>query len=155
MVYRRDPVAAEQEISRALKLNPRFQEAHYLYSFFLSTRGRFDEGIAEAKLALELDPFSLRLNHHLGNSYYLARRFDEAIGQYQQAVELDTKNPSLHESLGDAYEQNGLYDQGSPNGRVRLLCQMMAMRLPFWVRPTPKMGSSTLSGCYLSRNSSG
>jgi TolB-like protein/Tfp pilus assembly protein PilF len=111
MVYRRNPAAAEQEIFRALELNPRFQEAHYLYSFFLSTRGRFDEAIAQAKVALEIDPFSLRLNHHLGNSYYIARRFDEAIGQYQQAVELDTKDPSLHESLGDAFEQSGSYDE--------------------------------------------
>jgi TolB-like protein/Flp pilus assembly protein TadD len=111
MVYRRNPAAAEEEISRALELNPRFQEAHYLYSFFLLTKGRFGEAIAEAKVALELDPFSLRLNHNLGNSYYIARRFDEAISQYQQAVELDAKNPSLHESLGDAFEQNALYDE--------------------------------------------
>ena len=111
MVYRRDPVAAEQEIRRALELNPRFQEIHYLYSFFLLTRGRFDEAIAEGRFALELDPFSLRLNHHFGNIYYLARRYDEAIGQYQQTVELDAKNPALHESLGDAFEQKGLYDE--------------------------------------------
>jgi serine/threonine-protein kinase len=111
MVYHRDPIAAERRIKRALELNPKFQETHYLYSFFLLTRSRFDEAIAEAKLALALDPFSLRINHHLGNSYYLARRYDEAIAQYQQAVELDAKNASLHESLGDALEQKKMHDE--------------------------------------------
>jgi Flp pilus assembly protein TadD len=43
--------------------------------------------------ALELDPFSVRLNQHLGMTYYLARKFDDAITQFKQAIELDPANP--------------------------------------------------------------
>lgn len=111
MVFFRDWAATEREASRALELNPKFQEIHYLYSFYLLARGRFDDAIAEGIQALEIDPLSLRVSHHLGNTYYLARRYDAAIRQYQQALELDAKNPSLRESLGDVLEQTGLYDE--------------------------------------------
>jgi len=111
MVLRRDFAAAEQNFDRALEINPGFQEAHYIYSFYLTIRGRFDEAIAEAQEALDLDPFSVRLNHHLGQTFFLARRYAEAINQYQQAIELDTSNPQLHESLAEAYEQQGLHDE--------------------------------------------
>lgn len=104
MVYHRDWATAEREIRRAIDLNPKFEEVHYLYSFYLIVMGRFDEAIAEGKRALELDPFSLRISHHLGNTFYHARRYDEAIAQYQQAFELAPNNASVHESLGDAFE---------------------------------------------------
>ena len=108
LVYRRDWAGAEREIQRAIALNPAFEEVHYLYSFFLVAMGRFDEAIAEATRALELDPLSVRITQHLGNSFYYARRYDEAIAQYEQALELDPNNASVHESLGDALEQKEL-----------------------------------------------
>ena len=111
MVYRRDPLAAEKSITRAIELNPRFQEAHYLYSFFLLTRSRFDEAITQGKAALDLDPFSMRINNHVGFAYYLARRYDEAIAQYKQAIELDANNSAVHEALGDAFEQKRMFDE--------------------------------------------
>lgn len=110
MVHFRDSAATEREAHRAIELNPKFQEIHYLFSFYLLTKGRFDAAIDAGRLATELDPLSLRVIQHLGNSYYFARRFDEAINQYRQAIELDTNNPALHESLGDALEQAGMQE---------------------------------------------
>ena len=102
MVYRRDFAAAEQHIQRSLELNPKFQEAHYIYSSFLITRGRFDEAITQARTAVDLDPFLPRLLNNLGFTYYVARRFPEAVSAFKQAVELDPHNPLLHDTLGDA-----------------------------------------------------
>ena len=107
MVYRRDFVAAERDIQRSLELNPKFQEAHFIYSFFLLTRTHFEEAIAEARQAVELDPFSARLLHHLGLSYYLAREFPAAVSAFRQAVELDQQNPLLHDALASAQLLNG------------------------------------------------
>jgi DNA-binding winged helix-turn-helix (wHTH) protein/tetratricopeptide (TPR) repeat protein len=108
MVVDRDWAGAERDIRHAIELNPKFDEVHYLYSFYLVAMGRFDEAIAEAKRALELDPLSLRITQHLGHSFYYARRYDEAIAQYQQALELDPNNASAHESLGEALERKEL-----------------------------------------------
>lgn len=107
MVYHRDFAAAERDIQRSLELNPKFQEAHFLYSNFLLTRARFDEAIAEARQALELDPFSPRLLNNLGFSCYIAREFPAAVSAYRQAVELDQQNPLLHDALASAQLLNG------------------------------------------------
>ena len=122
MVFRRDFAAAEKNIERALELNPRFQEAHFIQSFFLLMRGRFDQAIAEARRAVELDPFSPRLLNHLGLSYYIARRFAEAINAFTQAVEFDPKNPLLHDVLGDAQLCAGLPAEAVNSWKTGLEC---------------------------------
>lgn len=111
MVCYRDATATEREARRAIELNPKFQEIHYLYSNYLLIKGQFDAGIGEAQEAVELDPLSVRVNHNLGYCYYLARRFDESIRQFRLALELDEHNPAVHEALGDALEQKGLFDE--------------------------------------------
>src|SRR5882724_2209001 len=107
MVYYLDWLGAEKHAKRAIELNPQFSEVHYMYSFFLLVMRRWDEAIAEGKRALACDPFSVRINQHLGNTFYHARRYDQAIRQYQQTIELDPHNASGHESLGEAYERQG------------------------------------------------
>ena len=108
MVFHRDWAGAEGEITRGIELNPTFEEAHYLYSFFLVAMGRFDEALAEARRALQLDPLSARIHQHLGTTFYYARNYDEAISQYEQTLELDPDNSSVHEALGDAFERKEL-----------------------------------------------
>src|SRR5262249_32313693 len=113
---------AEKEIKRALELNPKFQEAHYINSFFLLTRARFDEAIDEARSAVELDPFAPRLLNHLGLSYFLARRFDEAVTAFKQAVELDPGNPLLRDVLGDALLCTGAHAEAVAEWKMAFQC---------------------------------
>ncbi len=107
MVFYLDWPGTEKLAKRAIALNPRFSEVHYMYSFYLVVMRRWDEAIAEAKRALACDPFSVRISQHLGNTFYTARRYDDAIRQYQQTLELDTHNATVHESLGGVYERQG------------------------------------------------
>lgn len=111
MVFHRNWDDAEKEIRRAIELNPRSEEAHYLYSFFLITRGRFEEAIAEAQSALELDPLQLRIHQHLAFTFYHARQYDEAIERIQQTLRLDAEIATLHDLLGDNFEQKGLFEK--------------------------------------------
>jgi tetratricopeptide (TPR) repeat protein len=97
MVYYRDPAATEREARRAVELNPKFQEIHYLYSNYLLIKGEVDSAIGEAQKAIELDPLSVRVSNNLGYCYYLARRYEEAIEQFRQALEPDEHNPMVHE----------------------------------------------------------
>ncbi|MEO8044547.1 MAG: winged helix-turn-helix domain-containing protein [Spartobacteria bacterium] len=121
MVFHRDWAAAEKEIREAIELNPRGEEAHYLYSFFLITRGRFEEAIAQANLALELDPLLLRIHQHLGFTLYHARRYDEAIARFQQTLRLDADIASLHKLLGDALDQTGRREEAIEEWRKAML----------------------------------
>ncbi len=67
--------------------------AHYRYSYFLPKLGRLEESIAEARKALELEPFSPIYHVALGSMLTFARQNDEAIGVYQRAIELNSNNP--------------------------------------------------------------
>jgi tetratricopeptide (TPR) repeat protein len=73
--------------------------------------GRTDEGIAEIKRALELDPLSLIINQNLGESYYYARRFDQAIEQCQKILELDPNYVRAYTTIAAAYEQKKMYKE--------------------------------------------
>ena len=55
-----------------------------------------DRAIAEARRAVELDPFSLIMQANLGITYDRARRYDEAIRRMEQTLEMDP-----HYILGD------------------------------------------------------
>jgi TolB-like protein/Flp pilus assembly protein TadD len=107
LVCNRNWAGAEKEIKRVLVLNPKLAEVHHLYSFYFLTQGRFDEAIAEGRLALECDPLSLMYGRSLGECLSFAGRLDEAVAQYHETLELEQNNVSLHMLLGDAYERQG------------------------------------------------
>jgi len=84
--YDRDWEAAGREFRRALELNPSYAIGYAWYSEYLSAMGRFDEAIAAAQRARELDPLSPVMTHALASSYALARRFDEAIPLEREVI---------------------------------------------------------------------
>jgi TolB-like protein/lipopolysaccharide biosynthesis regulator YciM len=107
--YDWDWVGAEKEFKRAIELNPGYASAHQWYAEYLSTMGRHNEAIAEAKRAQELDPLSLMINAIGGRVSFYARRYDEAIAQCRRTLELNAGFYPAHLFLGWAYEQEKLY----------------------------------------------
>jgi tetratricopeptide (TPR) repeat protein len=71
--------------------------------------GRFDEAIAEAKRAQELEPLSFIGNSHLGWILYLAGRYDEAIDHCRRLLDVDPNFFPARRYLGLVYEQKGMY----------------------------------------------
>ncbi|MGI8640800.1 MAG: FlgO family outer membrane protein [Pyrinomonadaceae bacterium] len=108
MYYYRDWAGAERELKQAIELSPNNSETHQLYGGYLIIHGRFDEGLAEHKKALELEPLSLRLNRNLARAFYRIRDYDRAIEQYQKTLELVPNNAFTHRLLGDAYQEKGM-----------------------------------------------
>ncbi|GAJ13893.1 unnamed protein product, partial [marine sediment metagenome] len=53
-----DWVGAEPEYKKAIELNQNFAWARAKYAYYLTSMGRFEEAIAEAERALQLDPLS-------------------------------------------------------------------------------------------------
>jgi tetratricopeptide (TPR) repeat protein len=98
------------EYRRAIELNPNYAHAHHWYSQFLCELGQFDEGVAEADRAHNLDPLNLMLGIDVGMRLYWARRYKEAIAPIQKALELDPNFRVAHRFLGQVYEQNTMYD---------------------------------------------
>ena len=81
--------AAEKEFLRGLELNPGYATGHQWYAEYLRAVGRQEEGLAEMKRALELDPLSLIINTSLGWQYVYARQYEKAIEQCRKTVEME------------------------------------------------------------------
>lgn len=110
-LYDWDWSGAEREFQRAIELDPNYGPAHQWYSVHLSSLGRFDEALAEAKRAQELEPLSLIIDSHVGWVLYLARRYDQAIEHLRKTLELDPYFVAAHIYLARAYLQKGMYKE--------------------------------------------
>lgn len=89
---------AEQELNRALTLNPNLSLAYDASAWVYAVSGRFDEAIATEKKGLALDPLNPFLN--LGWWLYWAGRNDEAIERLRSSMELHPDDPFSHMVLG-------------------------------------------------------
>ena len=107
---RRDWRGAEDEIQRAIKLNPNLAMAHDAYCFYLSMQGRVQEAHREGQLSAKQSPVSQRASAIIASWTFTAeRRFDLAIAELKQVLELDRNFASGHYYLGDCYGATSNY----------------------------------------------
>ncbi|MCI0432516.1 MAG: protein kinase [Gemmatimonadetes bacterium] len=92
MYYENDWAGAERAFQRTFNLNPSHAFAHYHYSWFLTLFDRFDDAIAEHKMAQELDPLTPVTTTHLGTTYLWANRPDDALAEVAKVLERDSLN---------------------------------------------------------------
>jgi len=100
---------AEREFRRGLELSPNDAFGHGSYSTFLGIMGRFDEAMAEAVRARDLDPLSPSVSMGMGWIYSWSRRQDEAIGAFRRTLLLDPNFRAAHGALVWSYEEKGMY----------------------------------------------
>ncbi|HEX4945769.1 MAG TPA: tetratricopeptide repeat protein [Blastocatellia bacterium] len=110
-VYELDKAGAESALVQALKLNPNLAVAHYAYGRVLADTGRFDEALAQARQAIELDPLSIQYRKSVPYTLFLSRRYDEAIAEYKKLIVIAPEFPQTQRELGLAYEQKGMYEE--------------------------------------------
>lgn len=96
---------AEGEFKRALEFDPNSALTRAMYARELVILGRTDEAVAEAKRALQLEPYS-------GMDYpawvfYLARRYDDSLELAQKIVAIDPNFSWGRWALAVNYEQLG------------------------------------------------
>ena len=99
---------SEEEIRRAIELNPNSSGVHGAYSYNLTIMGRLDEAIIEALKAHELDPVSFESERDLGWLFFLARRYDESITRFRIALGMDQNRPLELALLAGAYARKGM-----------------------------------------------
>jgi len=109
--YDHNQIAAEESYRRAISLNPDSATVHHRYSQFLHERGRFEESLAEIRLAQQLDPLSIAISNNLGYALYFRREFDQAEKYCQKAHEAEPRAAQPLIILGLIYEQKGKYDE--------------------------------------------
>ncbi len=107
--YDWDWIAAERHFDRAYALNPRGLNYHIYVPLYLSSRGRFEEALALANRAVELDPASPSASHLLSVQYFVARKFDQAIQECNRTLEMAPDLFLVYVVLAQSYAGKGLY----------------------------------------------
>ena len=106
-------VEAEEELQRAITLNPGNARAHDLYGRLLGFAGRFEEGVRKLQRARELDPLSDIVNAHLGQIYIYARQYDRAAEQLQKTLEINPSHALTLHNLGELYLAQGRFAEAA------------------------------------------
>jgi TolB-like protein/DNA-binding winged helix-turn-helix (wHTH) protein/Tfp pilus assembly protein PilF len=101
---------SRKHFERAIELNPNYATAHHWYGDgYFRTMGRFDEALAELRLAQRLDPLSVIIPTDIGINLYFARRYDEAIAQLRSVLDMDPNFSIAISYLRMAYTEKGMY----------------------------------------------
>jgi len=97
----------ENELQRAISLNPNYPTAHHFYAYYLYVRRQFDGAAREISRAHELDPLSPVISENLSMVQLLRGDVDAAIEQGQKTIALDPKFADAHYVLAFAYLKRG------------------------------------------------
>jgi TolB-like protein/DNA-binding winged helix-turn-helix (wHTH) protein len=104
-----DFARADQEILRAIELDPRAAEPYHLRARLLEALNRQDEAIESEKKAMELDPFERPWS--LVWAYRFARRYDAALDDARLRLETYPADPVLLLLTADTYRCEGRYKE--------------------------------------------
>ncbi|MFN0085745.1 MAG: protein kinase domain-containing protein [Blastocatellia bacterium] len=87
--YQWDFAGAERDFRRAIQLAPNLAGVQFAYAAFLIAMSRFDEAIARAGRAEELDPLSIHSVLVLGWAFWYARRYEHTLAQAYKLIEME------------------------------------------------------------------
>jgi TolB-like protein/Tfp pilus assembly protein PilF len=110
-LYDWDWQGAEKEYRRALELNPNDAMARFWFGEYLQVMGRNEEGFAQMRQAIALDPLNPNPAAELGAQFYTARQYDQARLAFQKVFELEPDNGWAHYGLGWVYSEKRMYPE--------------------------------------------
>ena len=91
------------EIHKALALDPKLPQAHYLLGINAIYRGRFDDAESELKQEIAVNPAFAMAWYRLGDVYARREQFDRAIPNLERAVWLNPDYSGPYILLGKCY----------------------------------------------------
>jgi serine/threonine protein kinase len=71
------------------RLNPNLSQAHEEYGWYLTARGKLDQGLVEMKRAKDLDPLAPQVNIGLLTIYLYKRQYADATRECRRLLELE------------------------------------------------------------------
>jgi TolB-like protein/DNA-binding winged helix-turn-helix (wHTH) protein len=111
LMDRYDWTGTEQELKRAIALNPSYSSTHRIYAAMLGAELRHREAWEQINEAMRTDPLSLPNNAELVRTLYYARDYDGAIQQAQRAMQIDPGYYRTHFWMARVYGQKRMYPE--------------------------------------------
>src|SRR6266700_1808095 len=109
----RNPSGEEEELKRALEIDPNSVDAHMFMSFLKCAQGELDEAVQEIEEAERLDPLSPPICFVAVLWYRSADRIEDAINAGQRSVQLDPNYVYFAPPLADAYREKGDFNEAA------------------------------------------
>jgi tetratricopeptide (TPR) repeat protein len=108
---------AQNELARAVELDPKMPQAHYLLGMMAIFRNELDKGIEEMRQEISINPGFAMAHYKLGDAYTRREDWDAAIPPLQRSVWLNPDYSGPYILLGKAYFKKK--DLGSAEGMLR------------------------------------
>src|SRR4029453_6560519 len=102
----RDPKLIDQAVAhceQALAIDSRLAPVHITLAVLGRGRGRYEEAIAVAQRAIELDPVSSEAFRELGRAQEAVNRLADAEATYRQAIAARPDDWKAYNTLGSFY----------------------------------------------------
>ncbi len=115
--FQKEFVQAEDDIQRALELDPNnaFAHAYYVeilldsYNDGVNSFDVVEKAISESQVAIALAPNTLETHRARGYVLETTGNYDEAILEYEAAITINPNISDLHLSIGRNYRTLGIY----------------------------------------------
>ena len=110
---------AEQELRRALELNPKIYQAHFNLGLVYGRSGRYTEAIEAFKEAIRIKPDFAEAQFYLGLAYGSLGRYKEEMEAFKWVIRINPDYADAHYLLGLHYIRLG--DKNSALDEYRIL----------------------------------
>lgn len=107
------PADAEREFQRAIAVDPAYPAARYWYSDFLMATGRYEEALAQSRIARRSDPLSIIAATSVAFAYTDSNQPDAALRELAAAREIDPDFRLIPLIEGKAYLQKGMMNEAA------------------------------------------
>jgi TolB-like protein/DNA-binding winged helix-turn-helix (wHTH) protein/tetratricopeptide (TPR) repeat protein len=104
---------AEEELRIAIAEDPSNSMGHRWYRYILHQKGRNEEALEQARLAVKADPVSVLLITQYAIELARNKHYGEAIANYLEAAEFAPNEDDIRYGLANAYEKTGKFDRAA------------------------------------------
>jgi tetratricopeptide (TPR) repeat protein len=122
MMRQRFEILAEQELQKALALDPKLPQINFLLAEIAIYNAQIDRGIAFLQKEIEINPTFAMAFYMLGEAYTRKLSWDEAVGPLQKSIWLNPYFSGPYIVLGKVYLKKG--DLQNAEGMLRRATQM-------------------------------
>lgn len=102
---------ASLELRNAIRIDPRYAEAHYLNAQCYLKLGFISQGVQELVSAVELAPQNWKAQIDLGNVFFGVREYDQANEKARLVLSHEPQNADAHALLANVAAAQGHLDQ--------------------------------------------